>query len=102
MMAAADIPEAAVDAAGAILQLQAEIQIATCRSCEGHGSQAMVLEPYCDLPCLRCHGEGTVHEVPPGQYSAVLDAALHGLGGASPAKLAELLAPLNAVPETRA
>ena len=89
---------AIVDAATAICRLQAQIQIATCLSCHGHGTQAMVLEPYASMPCARCHGEGVTHDVPPGRYDAVLTALLDALGGAPVERIVERLAPLVAAP----
>ena len=82
--------------AAAVTALQADIQIATCRSCNGHRTQAMALEPYASLPCLRCHGEGVTHEVPPGRYEAVLTAVLDALGGAGTDQIVKRLAPLTA------
>lgn len=83
-----------VDLAGAIVDLQTEIQIATCRSCGGHRTQARVLEPYASAPCLRCHGEGVTHEVPPGRYDAALSALLDALAGAPVDQVVRRLAPL--------
>lgn len=83
-------------AAAAIVALQTEIQISTCHSCHGHRTQAMVLEPYNTLPCLRCHGEGVTHDVPPGRYEVVLAALLDALGGAPVEQIVTRLAPLVA------
>ena len=55
----------------------------------------MVLEPYASRPCLRCHGEGVTHEVPPVRYETVLSALLDALGGADVNKIVKRLAPLT-------
>lgn len=96
---AASPGSAVTDAAAAIVALQTEIQISTCISCHGRRTQAMVLEPYNTMPCLRCRGEGVTHDVPPGRYKAVLTALLDALGGAPVeqvvARLALLAEPFN-------
>lgn len=79
----------------AVTALQADIQVAICRSCNGHRTQGMVLEPYASLPCLRCRGEGITHEVPPARYEAVLAAVLDALGGADIGQIVKRLAPLT-------
>lgn len=91
-----DLTDSTVEAAAAIVALQSEIQISTCSSCHGRRTQAIVLEPYNKLPCLRCHGEGVTHDVPPGRYDAVLAALLDALGGAPVEQVVGRLAPLVA------
>ncbi len=90
----AETTPSVVDLASAIVDLQNEIQIATCRSCNGHRTQARVLEPYASRPCARCHGEGVTCEVPPGLYDAVLSAVLDALADAGVQQVARRLAPL--------
>lgn len=90
------VPSAVTDVAAAIVTLQSEVQVSTCHSCGGRRTQAMVLEPYNTLPCLRCHGEGVTHDVPPGRYDAVLAALLDALGGAPVEQVVTRLAPLVA------
>ena len=89
-------PSGVTDMAAAIVALQTEIQISTCYSCGGRRTQAMVLEPYASLPCLRCHGEGVTHDVPPGRYEVALAALLDALGGAPVEQIVTRLAPLVA------
>lgn len=92
----ADAPSAVANVAAAVVALQSEIQISTCYSCHGRRTQAVVLEPYNTLPCLRCHGEGVTHDVPPGRYNAVLTALLDALGGAPVEQVVRHLTPLVA------